>query len=625
LRPSRIAAAVALVLCIAFGVFGALSLAARHSQPGNPLYSLKRFRENLELALTWDKSKKAQKNLALAQTRLSELDYLIGKKKLDPVCLTTVADDYTARRVAVADILRQDGAMPDAQNVASQLRVVDTTAENIEKRLAAAGANAALSPASGARVTVRDASGRPTLDAGKSSVKAKAGASGQISLSADVDGVEGTRNLEAFVELDGRSEVLPVYPAAFESKRGKFSTTVSPRISAIETGRPQLFTLTLTASDGTGLGGKEVRLVDESGTSSINGVAGEVSLFTGHDGSCTFTVTKNSIDHVSSITAKVMNGAAYDLGDVLTVGGLSTVAGNGSPPGVNVRNIGPPAGPQNIELDNGLIRVTAGGGRRGYIVDSITGTAEPGKAGPLYDPLAIDNSGNETANTEVSGPRLAFANGGAAGYLVDLEAPNGLHKSYQVVLAKGQPYVTVTCRIESDEENGRVLNQESSIEISRLEIGQGSELNVSDNKVPSNTSGNPLELIFQVGRPYAVVESGGCRSILAFPVNSETYPSGWSLNRSYIAPVVRSLFAGSQSGASFTFILGTGDSKVMDSLKAQSLRGIQSTPGDEAEQAASDTADGFAIAPNPSIDALRKGKQTLVLSVYKRYQKVLGR
>lgn len=625
-KPARIATAVALVLLIAFGVFGALTLAARHSQPGNPLYSVKRFRENLELAFTWNQAKKAQKNLALAQTRLSELDYLITKKQLDPASLTTVAGDYTAKRVAVENILRRDGAMPDAQSVASQLRVVDTTAENIEKRLATAGANAALSPASGAQVTVRDARGRPTLDAGKSSVRTKSDANGQVSVSSDIDGGEGARNLEAFIELDGRSEVLPVYPAAFETTRGTLTATVSPRISAIEMGRPQLFTLTLTTSDGASLGGKEVRVVDKTATSSINGVGGEVALTTAYDGSCTFTLIKNSLDYVSRITATIINGAVYDLGEVLAVGGLRTVAGNGSPSGVSVRNIGPPAGPQNIELDNGLIRVTAGGGRRGYIIDGITGVAEPGKAGPLYDPLAIDNSGNEADNTEVSGPRLAFANAGAAGYVVDLEAPNGLRKSYQVVLAKGKPYVTVGCRIESDPEKGpAVSNQESYIEVSRLEIGQGSELNVSDKKVPPNTSDNPLELIFQVGRPYAVVESGGCRSIMTFPINSETYPNGWSLGRSYIAPTVRPLFAGSQSGANFTFILGTGDSKVIDSVKTQSLRGIDGSTESEAGRAAADNADGFAVEPNPSINALRNDEQTLVLSIYKRYERVLGK
>ena len=624
--PARVATAVALVLLLSFGVFGALVLAAKHSQPGNPLYSIKRFRENLELVFTWDKAKKAQKNLALAQTRLSELDYLIANKKLDPASLTTVAGDYTAKRVAVEDMLRQDSAMPDAQDVASQLRVVDTTAENIEKRLASAGAFAALSPASGAQVTVRDTSGRPTLDAGKNSVRAKPGASGQVSVSANIDGAEGARNLEAFVELNGRSEVLPLFPASFESTHGTVSATVSPRTSAIEIGRPQLFTLTLRASDGAGVGGREVRLVDKTGTSTINGVSGEVILTTAYDGSCTFSLTKNSLDHVSRITATMINGTAYDLGDVLTVGGLKTVAGNGRPSGVNVKNIGPAAGPQNIELDNGLIRVTAGGGRRGYIIDSITGVAEPGQAGPLYDPLAIDNSGNEADNTEVTGPRLAFANAGAAGYVVDLEAPNGLRKSYQVALAKGQAYVTVTCRIESNQEKGRVLNnQESSIEVSRLEISQGSELNVSGNKVPPNTSGNPLELIFQVGRPYTVVESGGCRSIMTFPINSETYPDGWSLGRSYIAPVVRSLFAGSRSGANFTFILGTGDSKLINYLKTQSLRGIEGTPREEAQQVASDGADGFAIKSSPSIDVLRNGKQTLELSIYKRYERVLGR
>jgi hypothetical protein len=263
--------------------------------------------------------------------------------------------------------------------------------------------------------------------------------------------------------------------------------------------------------------------------------------------------------------------------------------------------------------------VTAGGGHPGYIIDGITGVAEPGKAGPLYDPLAVDGNGNEADNVKISGPRLAFAYAGAAGYVVDLETPEGLRKSYQVVLAKGKPYVTVECRMESSTAAG---NRESNMEITRLELGQGAELEVSGNKVAPGTSDDPIELMSQVGKPYAVVDSGGCTSILTCPINSDTYPDGWALSKAYIAPTTRSPFNGSQMDASFTFILGTGDRKVIDSLKTESLSGMEGTPGEEDRQVASE---GFAIESSPSVDALRKGEQTLSLSIYRRYKKVLDR
>jgi hypothetical protein len=158
------------------------------------------------------------------------------------------------------------------------------------------------------------------------------------------------------------------------------------------------------------------------------------------------------------------------------------------------------------------------------------------------------------------------------------------------------------------------------MEVSRLETGTAAELELSGREVRPVTSDDPIQQSFQVGKPYAVVESGGCPSILACPINSKTYPDRWTLGRSYIAPTVRSASGGSPLSSDFTFVLGTGDSHVIDSLKKQSLRGIEVSLGEEGRQS---EADGFAVEASPSLDALRQGRQAVSVFVYKRYKKVL--
>ncbi len=619
---ARIATAVALIIIVAFGVFGALTIAASNSQPGDALYSMKRFKEDLELTFTWGKSDKANKNLTLAQTRLDELDKLITSKKLDPANLLSVASDYSARRGAVEETLQRDGAGIDTQGLASRLKVIKTTEANLEKRLAAAGPTASLSPASGALVTVRDSSGRPTLG-GRSLFKAKADVDGQVSLTADPGGKDGAGDLEVYIQLDDRSELLPVFGASFEASSGSISGAVTPRMQALELGQPQLFTLTLTSSDGASMGGKTVRLVDRTGTSSVNGVAGGVSVVTDSDGRCAFTLIKNSLDRVSRIEATVADAPGAELGQVLVVGGLKNGAGGARRGGVSVTSSGPSAGPQNIELDNGLVRISASGSRPGYVVDSVAGIAQPGKAGPLYDPLAVGENGAPADGLRMTGPRITFANADAAGYQVDLETASGLRKSYSVLLAKGNAYAIVRCSLDAPASGALSDQPGAQVEISRLEVPQGATFIVSDGRVSPSVTGSPFSTDLQVGRPYAVVGTDGSPAILACPVDSETYPGGWLVGRSYIAPYVQRQSLDEEPNASFTFLLGTGDARTIDSIKRKSLEGAGRLSA--AQEAGQLSTDGFLVDTYPSLEGLRKGKQTLTLSVYKQYENILGR
>jgi hypothetical protein len=621
LSMARIATAVALIIIVAFGVFGALTVAASNSQPGDALYSIKRFKEGLELTFTWGKSDRANKNLTLAQTRLDELDRLITSKKLDPADLLAVASDYVARRGAVEEVLQRDGAGVDTRVLASRLKVIKAAEANLEKRLAAAGPTASLAPASGAMVTVRDSSGRPTLG-GRSSLKARTDGNGQVSFRADPGGKEGARDLEAYIELGERAEVVPVFPAGFESSNGVFSSAVEPRMQALELGQPQLFTMKLTSADGASMGGRTVRLVDRTGTGSINGVAGEVSVVADRDGTCTFTLTKNSLDRVSRVGATVVDAPGGELGQVLVVGGWKSGAGGASQSGVSVTSSGPPSGPQSIELSNGLVRLSASGSRPGYVVDSVSGLAQPGNAGPLYDPLAVSEGGAPADGLKMTGPRLTFANADAAGYQVDLETPSGLRKSYSVLLAKGNAYAVVRCSIGAP---AGALGGEpgAQVEISRLAVPQGAAFTVSDGRVSPSMTASPYATDFQPARPYAVVGTEGSAAILACPVDSETYPGGWLVNSSYIAPYVQRQSLGEEPDASYAFLLGTGDAGTIDSIKRKSLEGAGRLSA--AQEAGALSTDGFLVDTSPSLDGLLKGRQNITLSVYKQYEKILGR
>jgi hypothetical protein len=612
---ARVSAAIALVLLLAFGVFGTLIFAAGNSKPGDALYSMKRFGENLELAFTWSDTSRAQKNLSLALARLSELDYLISRKDLDVSEVKSIVSDYGDRTRTVEDMLSRDGSLTDAQGVASQLKVVKTTEKDVEKRLAAAGSQASLAVADNAGLTVRDSTGNPSVS-GKSALYTRTDTSGRASFVADL-GATRAGDLEVLVEDDGRTEILPVYPVAERPAGGALRASVTPEASALVVGQPQMFTLTLVSKGDGPVAGRRIRLRDTSGTSYINGSFGDANVFTDDGGTCTFTLTKQSIDHVSHITAALLDGTAADLGEVLTVGGLKTVATSSDPGTVTATAVGPATGPQNVNLDNGLINLGASGNTPGKVIDSLVG-AGVGMAGPLYDPLAGDSS---HAAVKTTGPRLTFASPEAAGYEVSFEFPVSgatVTKTYLVELGRGNRYATVRCRIEVAGTSG---DSSSMLDACRLASPTGARVEISGKQVAPVT-GAPVPLVFFPGAPSAVISSAGSNIVMACPIDTETYPETWIIGSGFVG--FRLPQSAGQAGAdsSMTVLIGIADNVNLESLEGIAVHGV----GDvKPVRASALPTDGFLVVATPTSESLSRGKQSVTLRVFKQYKTVFDR
>ncbi|MFH1151300.1 MAG: DUF5667 domain-containing protein [Actinomycetota bacterium] len=592
----RVATAVCLILAVAILTFGGLTVAARDTGPGDALYPMKRARENLEMAFTWDESDRAEKNLVIAETRLAELDRLIADNEVDSAKVAEAAGDYAARTGAVGEALKTQD-LPRAQQVASHLREVKTAGKNIGRRLAAAGVAVNLAPAAGADVVIRyDGTGEPLGDGGKQ-VAGKTDANGDISFSCDLEEASDASLLQATIEADGRKAVLPVYaPAASGGVKAK----VEPSVSCLTVGRPRDFTMTLE-SGGKALANRSVQLVDTTGTSTINGLAGPVALTTDGSGALRFTMVKTSIAAPSRVGLKVLNGAWNDVGLVMAVGG---VEGRGSAAlGVSALN----RGASSAVLDNGIVEVSCDGAGSGVVIRSVIGHEVSGRTGALVDPevVALARKGNHSFTFE--GPTVSGNGGATASYRVAYEIPGeeGVHrKVYQVSLQAGKPYAVIAC----------ISEPPAPGEVARLSIPEGMGIEVSGNKVPANTSAEPTLLTFQVGAPYAVVEAGGAFGFFACPIDSGAYPDAWALGRDYLGVMISDA-----SGASgLTLALGITDAEGISRLEAQAMEGMSS----DQETAAEVPTEGFVLAATPPSPTA--GRTRIKLTIFKEYAKILG-
>lgn len=87
------ATVVALVAIVTAG-----NLASRDALPGDALYAMKRISEETALAFTFDDAERAQRHLALATTRLDEVERLVqagaGASSADPALLAAVMHDF---------------------------------------------------------------------------------------------------------------------------------------------------------------------------------------------------------------------------------------------------------------------------------------------------------------------------------------------------------------------------------------------------------------------------------------------------------------------------------------------------------------------------------------------------
>ena len=621
---ARVLATVAVIAVIAFGSFGALSLAARNSMPGDILYSVKRAREDLELALTMDKSKRLKKNLTLAEARLAELDQLLSGSPVEARNIELAVQDYRERTTAVEDVLSKNGQLEEARGFAEDLRALRNAEMSIEKRLTAASAHAVLAPASGARVTFVDIDGRLSVNE-RNMFKTTVASDGVTSFKgANLEG-GGADRIEVTIELDGRCEVMPLLRNDYSAKPGgPLSCSITPGVSSLLLNEPQRFTLSLSTCDGRSTAGRKVRLSDVSRTSLINGEAAGVTLLTDSEGRCEFAVTKHSLARVSRISAKVLDGLPQDLGEVIVLGGLKVAQVDSVNSGVITRVSGPSSGPQNIEFDNGVIRLSTGTSTKpGTVISSLSDTGSGESVGPLFDPLASGCHLPSDVTTE--GPKLVFSGADAAGYEVSFNVPVGetvVRKTYLVSLKRGNSFATVECTVQIDGNEIEPLDERPLSDVMELALPQECKAFVADRPV-AFSGANATLLNFDVSAPYVVLKRNTHEAIMACSLSSAAYPIAWVFEDGGLA---LRLGPDSLSGGfneKVTAFIGVSDEAGIGELKDTAFWGIGGVS--EPSGNGSDSTDGFAIEVSPALEQVSRNEQEVSIRVYKLYEKLIGR
>lgn len=620
-RPVRAFAAAAMVLLLAFIAFSSLMLASGGSLPGEALYGLKRAREQIALAFTWSDAGKAERNLNLAEARLSELDNMSQKGTIDSDSVKQLADDYAAETAAVARVLKQNPGSGESQLLAKRLQALQTQKANMVSRLMAASPAGVLAESEGARVKVKDSTASGALGpAGQ--VEGITNDEGEFPIDVNVSNQSQLAGLDAFIEQDGRKAVLPVFGAVKAS--GPYDVQVDPGVRVLELDTPTMFTMKITKSGGSPVAYRPIKLDDPSLTSTINGRKGDVLLWTDANGACSFTVIKTSRDASSRIGLQVEEAAWTDAGEVLRLGGLEVPATTTPHGNVSVKSLGGNGNPQRIELDNGLVKVAAERGTGGEIISSLTRSTGSTAAGPLSDTLPAEARAVSREVT-VAGPRLIFSTDKAAGYETVLEMPvagGSIVKTYRVVLASGNPYATVSCKVEvSGTAVDLAKRTPALLTTCVLSTPQGASFEVGGKKVAAPAPGQDLLLSFEIGNPYIAYSPNSDVVLAAYPINSETYPQAWSLTSDSLSPSPRDPAGLAEKGYSSVMIFGMTDRGTLDSVISQARAGVgdptRVSPASQVE-----SSDGFALVVKPGLDELQKGKHRVTLKVFKQYQKV---
>jgi hypothetical protein len=622
-RPGRALAAAAMALLLAFIVFSSLMLTSSSSLPGEALYGLKRAREQLGLAFTWSQAAKAERNLNLAAARLAELDNLNQRGKLDSDSVKQLATDYAGETAAVTQILKQNPGTGESQLIAKRLQALQTQKANMVSRLMAASPAGVLAESEGAAVSVKDSAGTGALRPG-GAVSGVTDDEGQFQFGVDVSNPAQLSGLDTYIEQDGRKAVIPVFDKVQQA--GPYSIQVEPTVRVLKLDTPTMFTIKVTRSGGSAVAMKPVKLDDPSLTSSINGRKGEVLLWTDASGACSFTVTKTSADASSRIRLQVEDAGWTDAGEILRLGGLQAPAGAAADGTVSVKALGGNVNPQRIELDNGIVKVIAEKATSGEIVSSMARMGGSTTAGPLSDPLPAEARGLSKEVT-VNGPRLLFARSDAAGYETVIEMPvsgGSVVKTYQVVLDSGNPYAIISCEVEASGPAAELVKTNPGLlDTCVLATPPGASF-VAGGKKVSTMSGDTGNLLsFEIGNPFVAYSTNSEAVLLACPIDSATYPQAWSLTSTSLSPSMRDSSAVQDRGFTSKMLFGIAERDELDSVVCKARTGI----GDPAQVSSATTppesSNGFALVVRPSYEELRKGKHTVILKVFKQYQKVI--
>ncbi|MDD5747629.1 MAG: DUF5667 domain-containing protein [Actinomycetota bacterium] len=589
--PFKIAVSAGISLVLLFAIFGGLTVAARNTKPGDPLYTFKKAGENVSLAFTFNQKNKAKKYLELANVRLSEVQKLIESKEAEHENIELASIDYNSKLKSASEIMgKRDFA--GGFELTGEIKNLKTKQSNIERTLASSEPEILLKRASGARIEVVDSKGGTKALCGKTAIEGMADRNGVFEFDIDArntDPKELLRNLDVVVELDGRKQIAPIAPVS-SAFSPQYEATIEPSLEVLPLNTPQDFELQLRRKDGMPVENAQVRISDRTGTSTINGMLGDAYLKTDSSGMCRFEVEKKFARVTSRISLSVLqNGVFHDLGDVLTLGGLETLSeAAGAPPEFNTsKNV--------IELSNGIISVRIGK-IPGQILSKITSLSDGGEAGPLLSPLE---------NSKIfDGPKIIFSGNDQVACQVVFDS-SGQRWRYTIILARGEPFVYVKCEGEQ-ESNGMAFKQD----FLKLEISPSGEVIIPEGKIPMPRASETISSPFNVAKPF-LLAGGEEKVFFACLLNSELYPDSWSITRNSIG------VESSASKGTMTLMVGITKGETAGAMAEKASRGALIE-----DAKLSNMNEGFTVKLNPDSRKLQDKMTRVSIIVYKNYSTV---
>jgi hypothetical protein len=305
---------------------------ARNTKPGDALYFMKRVSEKVDLAFTLSDSGKAEKNLDFADRRLSEMDELIDQQRVEPTEIAYLAEQYELSRRAATNYLEGSGGDVSMSEFSAELSELEEKEIDLASRIETlAGAEGVMEPAAGAKVTVRDSDGNPSVD-GRKSVTKKADSEGRVEYDLRLETPKDRESLEAVIELDGRKQWLPLYAGdgEGETEDGSFRVEVHPVVSNVSADSETEFALKLEGKGGAEVSNATVRVEDRTGRGRINGRSGPVTVQADSNGRFDIEFEKTSAQSMSRIEVGVRDDGRWkSMGDVLTLGTLEVDGSEG--------------------------------------------------------------------------------------------------------------------------------------------------------------------------------------------------------------------------------------------------------------------------------------------------------
>jgi Domain of unknown function (DUF5667) len=575
-------AAAAVVVLVA--LFGGLTMAAGNAVPGDALYGFKKARESIELAFAGNGSGGAEKNLQLAETRMAELSMLVSKNQASPDRVESIARDFEAKTAAVDQVLQQGKAGDDAGTIATRLKNVTAQKDNVVRHLAAVEPSGLLAPVAAGKVRVTSG-GRDhyyTTDAtGKFDANAPDIAAGS----------------ETLVEADGRRQIMQVgdqAPATSNQPTARLENVVE----SLLVGKPQTLTAVFSKSDGTPASYKTVMLRDTTGTSSIDGRTGESVFETDANGKVSFSITKTSVDRMTKLAA-VVEGVPGEV-TIAPIGGLELPAGSTATP-VAAIAFGPADNLSNVELDNGIVKVTFDRGVQGRIVSAVTRSGLSSL--PLDDPLGAAPGASVSA-------RLVASSGNSAAYEVSVTAPvagGNVTRVWRVGLNQGEEFARMSCAFDKasnvaspDGDGLTVLNVNCP----------STTISVSGRQYDASKDSEGVLLSFDRAAPYATCGSGASTTTIAVPVDSPALPAGWLVSSSTLGVRAQANMPALGASSKMEFLVTVGDQKSAEELGHKAVAGLGNTT---VESSYDCTGEGFLL--NVSDAGQKK-----TVGVYKKYK-----